>query len=170
MKNWDLYNDNLTKTGKVISETENIPEGHYHMALDIWIINSNNQVALFKNAIDYSKRYPGSWSCLGDNLHTNESINDAVKRILDEKIGIINLISNANLLIFEPVKRDPYQYAYITCIVFFDFDDNVIEFKDYSYSSFKYANKKELITMCNNGEIAYYLIDRINSKILDYVK
>lgn len=170
MKYWDLYNGNLVKTEKTISETEKIPEGYYHMALEIWIINSNNQLALFKNTIDYSRRYPGSWGCLGDNLYTNENVSDAIKRILSEKIGITNIINNDNLLIFEPIKRDPYQYAYITCIIFSDLDKNVIEFKDQSYSSVKYANKKELINMCNNGEIAYYLIDRINNKILDYVK
>lgn len=170
MKTWDLYNSDLVKTGKTILENEKIPEGYYHMALEIWIINSNSQIMLFKNSLDYSKRYPGSWSCLGDNLYTNEKVTDAVDRILNEKINVNNLANIDNLVILEPVKRDPYQYAYITCIVFSDFDDNIIEFNDQSYSCFKCVNKKELINMCNNGEIAYYLIGRINDKILDYIK
>ncbi len=170
MKIWDLYNYNLIRTEKTILENEKIPEGYYHMALEIWIINSNSQIMLFKNTIDYSKRYPGSWSCLGDNIYTDENITEAVDRILNEKLGVKNLINSENLVVLEPVKRDPYQYAYITCIIFSDFDYNVIEFKDQSYSMFKYVNKKELINMCNNGEIAYYLIGRINDKILDYIK
>lgn len=170
MKTWDLYNNDLIRTGKTILENEKIPDGYYHIALEIWIINSNKQIMLFKNTIDYSKRYPGSWSCLGDNLYSNENITKAIDRILNEKLGIENLINGGNLVILEPVKRDPYKYAYITCIIFSDFDDNKIEFKDQSYSIFKYVNKKELINMCNNGEIAYYLIERINDKILDYIK
>ena len=31
-----------------------------------------------------------------------------------------------------------------------------------------YVDKNELINMCNNGEIAYYLIDRIENEVSKY--
>lgn len=39
MEHWDLYNDRLNNTGKVISSNSQIPEGYYHLTLEIWVIN-----------------------------------------------------------------------------------------------------------------------------------
>ena len=167
MERWDLYDSNLTKTGKIVTEESQIPNGFYHMSLEIWVINSSNHVLLTKNSIDYSKRYPGSWCCIGGNLIADETIKDGLKRILYNKIGMT--LSLEKVEIKEPIKRDPYNYAYITCIVFENLNIKNIKFIDQNSVSAQYINKNELIKMCNNGEIAYYLIERINNEILKYL-
>lgn len=167
---WDLYDSKLINTGKKISGEDQVPEGYYHLALEIWIINKEKQVLLLKNTIDYSKRYPGSWCCIGGNLCSNESIDDAIKRIIREKIGITISLDNKGKAISEPIKRNPYRYAYITCIIFDDIDIKNVKFKDENSMNAKYIDKKELIKMCENGEVAYYLIDRINQRIIQYLK
>lgn len=168
MELWDLYDNNLVNTGKVVSCEEDIPTGYYHLALELWIINEKHQVLLLKNTIDYSKRYPGSWCCIGGNLHSKENVEEAIIRIINEKIGIT--ISLDKKKTGSPIKREPFGYAYITCILFTDIDTKNISFKDRNSTEAKYVDEKELIKMCNNGEIAYYLINRINNEVLQYMK
>ena len=78
-------------------------------------------------------------------------------------------LSLAKVEIKKPIKREPYNYAYITCVVFENLNINNIKFIDQNSVSAQYINKNELIKMCNNGEIAYYLIERINNEILKYL-
>lgn len=167
MEHWDLYTDEFINTHNTILSSEEIPNGYYHIALELWIVNDQHEVLLLKNTLDYSKRYPGSWCCIGGNLCTGETKDEAVRRIVQEKIGIsINL---SNIYMFSPVKRDPYKYAYITYIIFDNIDLNTINFKDNNSLEAKFVNKKELQNMCNNGEIAYYLISRINNQVMEYL-
>ena len=49
-----------------------------------------------------------------------------------------------------------------------DFDLNSIVFNDNESTAAMYVDKNELINMCNNGEIAYYLIDRIENEVSKY--
>ena len=165
---WDLYDSNLNNTHKTVSKEEDIPDNYYHLALEIWIINSNGELLLLRNTIDYSKRYPGNWCCIGGNLQSGEDTESSIRRIIKEKIGLSSSYSIDS--ISNPIKRDPYKYAYITCFVHADIDINHIVFEDNNSMEAKFVNKEELIKMCNNGEIAYYLISRINQEIIQYVK
>lgn len=166
MELWDLYDSDLENTHKSIPARSKVPDGFYHLALEIWIINKDKKVLLVKNSIDYSRRYPGSWSCVGSSLLSPEDPLQALDRIIDQKIGV--KISTDNKIMLDPVKRDPHGYAYITCILFSDVNIDDIKFKDGNSTKAKFVDKKELLQMCDNGEIAYYLISRMND-IVDYL-
>lgn len=47
---WDLYDKNFKKTGKVVQENniDDIPDGLYHLTVNVWIINSSNEVLMVK--------------------------------------------------------------------------------------------------------------------------
>ena len=167
METWDLYDENFNKVGKTISNNERVPDNYYHISLEIWIINKKNEVLLIRNSLDYSRRYPGSWSCIGGNLCHGETIETAIARIIKQKIGSSCSIEHKK--IYAPVKRDPYRYAYITCILFDEVDTKNISFDDYSVTETKFIDKQEIVKMCNNGEISYYLIERINNEIMPYI-
>lgn len=160
MKAWDLYDDNLNNTHEKVYGSEDIPNGYYHLAFELWIINSKNELLLIKNSIDYSRRYPGSWMCVGGSLESGETYEEAIERIIDKKIGM--KISTENKVVLDPVKRDPYKYAYITCVIHSDVDLNKVKFNDDNSIDIKFVNKKELEKMCENGEFAYYLISRLD--------
>ena len=46
MKLWDLYDKNLEKTGNVIPSGDEVPEGYYHISVEIWIVNSKKEILL----------------------------------------------------------------------------------------------------------------------------
>ena len=167
MRLWDLYDDKLVNTGKVIPSGDEVPDGFYHIAVEIWIINKNKELLMLKNTIDYSRRYPGSFRPVCGNLLSEESIDDSIKRIIEEKIGLD--VSYEKIFISDPIKRDPYKYAYITCVISAEVDINKIKFKDGNSSKAKFVDKNKLVEMCEDGEVAYYMISRINDEILKYL-
>lgn len=165
---WDLYDNELKETGVIVSNEDEIPDGFYHIALEIWIINDKNEILLVKKSLDYSRRYPGCWSCIGGNLYSKEHYKDSVKRIVFEMIGLE--IKDNEIELLSPQKRDPYRYAYITCYIKRNVDLDKISFVDGRATVAKYVNINELLNMCNNGEIAFYLIGRIKQEIVERIK
>lgn len=168
MAKWDLYDNDLKKTNIVIDDTDEVPSGYYHIALEIWIINDKKEVLLIKNAVDYSKRYPGSWNCIGGSLSSKKSINDEIRDIIYNKIGIE--IKKCNAVISKPHKRDPYKYAYVTCFINENLNVDHFNYKDETVIGAKFVDAKELINMCNNGEMAYYIISRIKEEVIEYIE
>lgn len=162
---WDLYDENMNNTGKKINENEKIPDGFYHLSAEIWIFNKNKEVLLLKSNYDYSKLYPGMWKCLTGNLKSEEGIFDCLNRVLKEKIGLE--IDKNKIIVLGPHKRSKYNYAYFTCIINDNIDVCNLNIDSNVYTDCLFVDKKQLTKMCDNGEIAYYLIDRINNEIID---
>lgn len=167
MENWDLYDEDLNITGKITKRTDNLPEGYYHLSVEVWIINSNNELLMLRSNYDYSKLYPGLWKCLTGNLVAGEDVYDCITRIFKKKLGIsVNL---QKVTIYGPTKKKEYRYAYYTCFIKDDIDIGILSVDDNIYMDYEYLDKDELIKKCNNGEIAYYLIDRINNEVIDKI-
>lgn len=167
MEKWDLYNSNLEKTGISVSNVDEIPNDSYHIAIDIWVINNKKEILLVKNSVDYTKLYPDCWVSIGGNIQSGEDVTDCIRRIIKNELNLE--LNELNYELQEPVKRDPHKYAYMTCILFENIDMNQVRLDDSNFIDVKFLSKNELVKMCNNGEIAYYLIERINSKILKYL-
>ena len=167
MKLVDLYDENLVKTSKVVPYKSEIPDGYYHITVDIWIINKNNEVLLLKNSVDYSRIYPGSWCSISSGVLTDESYDDSIKRIINEKIGLD--ISYDKIFISDPIKRDPHKYAYVTCILKAEVDISKIKFKDGHSTKAMFVNKNKLLDMCENGEVASHMVSRINNEVIKYL-
>ncbi|WP_227449890.1 hypothetical protein [Clostridioides sp. ES-S-0108-01] len=55
MELWDLYNSDGVKTGKVIKRGNSIEEGYYHLAVEVWILNSDSQILIlfYEKLISY---------------------------------------------------------------------------------------------------------------------
>ncbi len=168
MRLWDLYDSNLVNTGKVIPSDSEVPDGYYHIAVEIWIINSKKELLLLKNSIDYSRRYPGSWCSAGSSLLSGESVVDSINRVMKEKLGLVDF-KYKKLNISDPIKKDPYRYAYITCILESDIDLSKINLKNENVIDAKFVNKEKLLEMCETGEVAYYLISRIKDEVIKYL-
>lgn len=163
---WDLYDKSLNITNKTIKKGETIPTGYYHLSVEIWIMNSKNEVLLLRNNWDYKKIYPGIWRCLTGNLNTKENVNDCIIRLMKEKIGVD--FDLKDLTVLGPHLKEKYNYAYFTCIIKKNILIDSLNINNNIYMDAKYVNKEELLKMCNNGEIAYYLVSRIKEEVLKY--
>ena len=165
---WDLYDEDLKLTDKkIIRDEEEIPDGYYHLSAEIWIINSKKELLILKSDYNYSKFFPGKWKCLTGNLSSGEEVLECSNRNSKYKIGIP--LNKDKIKVIGLHKKPKYHFAYYTCILEEDIDIDSLKLNENLYINAKYVSKDELINMCNNGEIAYYLIERIEEEVLDYM-
>lgn len=168
MSKWDLYDINFENTGIIVDDTQEIPDGMYHYSVNIWILNSNKQLLLIRNTLNYNIHYPGFWNSINGNvLSGDEPINTCIKAV-KTKIGINIEKSEFNKI--DTRLRDPYHYIYETYIVNKDISLNEICFEDNTAVQAKWIDLKELYNMIENGEIAWVLIPRIEEYIIPLMK
>ena len=83
---WDLYDINRNKLGRLHERGLPLNSGEYHLAVEIWVKNSNNQILLTQRHSD--KPWGNYWeSTVGSVVAGEDSISGA-KRELIEETGI----------------------------------------------------------------------------------
>lgn len=90
---WDLYDKNGNKQAGKVSRGEDIPEGMYHLSVEVWFVNSNNEILLQKRSAN-KKILPNMWAeSAGGAVLSGESEAEAVLRETKEELGIFIDIS-----------------------------------------------------------------------------
>lgn len=168
MSKWDLYDKNFKNTGIVIDEIDEIPDGKYHYSVNVWIINSKNQVLLIRNTLNHNIHYPGFWNSINGNVISTKLPIDACVKAVHDKIGLD--YRNEDFIKIDTKLRDPYHYIYETYIVKKDINLNEIEFIDSTAVQAKWVDLNELYNMIENGEIAWVLIPRIEEYVIPEMK
>lgn len=86
---WELVDINENKTGILIERGSNtpIPDGMFHMAVDIWTINKSGKILL-------TQRHPNKdcgllWECSGGAIVKGETPLEGARRELFEETGIV---------------------------------------------------------------------------------
>ena len=113
---WELVDLNENKTGVMIERGTStpIPQGMYHMAVDIWVKGKDGKILL-------TQRHPGKpwglkWECSGGAIVKGESPMDGAIRELQEETGI--KISEKELVYLGKTVMEKYQcimYTYLVC-------------------------------------------------------
>lgn len=83
---WDLYDINKRKLGKQIERGMVLKSGEYHLAVDIWVINENNNILITQRHPD--KDFGLLWECSGGAVVADESIIEGAARELSEETGL----------------------------------------------------------------------------------
>ena len=85
---WELVDINKRKTGRVIERGSNvlIPEGMYHMVVEIWTKDSNGKILLTQR--HPNKHFGLLWEASGGAMVAGEESIDAAQRELKEETGI----------------------------------------------------------------------------------
>lgn len=167
---WDLYDEKFNKTDIVINENEidNISNNLYHLTVNVWIINSRNEILLLKKAMNYDLRYPGHWTSINGNVESGHNSIDTVYKAVYEKVG--KDIKKDNIVELGKDLRNPYHYIYNTFVIYKSLDIDSIVLNSQYFSKAKWADAKELENMILNGEIEFSLISRIKKYILPLLK
>lgn len=160
---WDLYDKNFKFVGKTIDENQNdeIPDGLYHMTVNVWIINSQSQVLLLKKAMNFSLRYPGLWTSINGNVKSGKTSIECVKDVVKQKIGI--LVDEKDIVELGIDTRDPHHYIFNTFVVYMDINLKEIKIDEEIISKVKWVDINELENMINNGEMELPLVPRIET-------
>lgn len=90
---WDLYDRDGRKTGETyerhFGNFKNIPEGRYHLVVDILVLHSDGTYLLTKRS-EIKDVYPGYWEASGGgSALSGEEPETAAKREMFEETGLI---------------------------------------------------------------------------------
>lgn len=83
---WDLYDINKNKLGRVHERGIPLKSGEYHLAVEIWVKNSNNKILLTQRHPDKPMGY--YWESTVGSVVAGEDSLSGAKRELVEETGI----------------------------------------------------------------------------------
>lgn len=83
---WDLYDVNKRKIGKQIERGMTLENGEYHLAVDIWVVNKNNDILITQR--HPQKNFGLLWECSGGAVIADESSIKGAIRELSEETGL----------------------------------------------------------------------------------
>ncbi len=105
MERWRLYDREMRDTGLVIDETEEIPEGLYHAAADVWIRNSEGKYLLGRRSSIFTMGPLYLAPLHGTALSTESSFLTAYRKV-QETLGI-NIPADAGKVVKTVFLHDP---------------------------------------------------------------
>ena len=83
---WDLYNENKEPLNQRHKRGEPLPEGKYHLVVDILSVNPYGKILITKRHPD--KHYGGMWEISGGSVIAGETPLEGAKRELFEETGL----------------------------------------------------------------------------------
>lgn len=165
MEIWGILDSEGIDTGKTIIKGETIPNGFYHLAADIWIINSENKILIQKRSSN-KKLSPNVWAMTGGSVVKGESSIEAVERETMEELGIALNIDNAKLL-----KKFKTGLVWIdTYFIRQDIDLSEIKMQESEVSDVKWATYEEIEQMNNRGTFMKNRWEFVKDIIKEFIK
>lgn len=112
---WELVDINGNKTGVKIERGTNtpIPQGMYHVAVDIWTRSKDGKILLTQR--HPNKEWGLKWECSGGAIAAGESPLDSARRELEEETGI--QVSEEKLTYLGKTIMSEYQCIMYTYLV-----------------------------------------------------
>lgn len=102
---WDLLDAERSLTGKTLERGEPIPEGCYHIVVDIWTMLPDGRLMLTKRHPE-KKGYPGMWEGTAGSVVAGESSLRGAIRELGEETGLTAKPEQLILLASEQTACD----------------------------------------------------------------
>ena len=87
MELWDLYNENRELLGKTHVRGEELPDGCLHLAVHVWIKNSEGKYLISQRS-ENKDRYPLYFECVGGSVLAGETSEHAALREAFEEVGV----------------------------------------------------------------------------------
>lgn len=168
MEVWDLLDKNGNKTGESIEKTAILPDGLYHLGVDIWIKNDDGKYLIQKRAVT-KKRMPGKWMVTGGSVLSGENGIQAVIRETMEEIGVNIGVSQLKLL-FRNRFNDCINEVWLLKQ---NIQISSIKMQPDEVSDVKLVNKEKIVTMITDKEMVNYGTDYLKSvfeeKVLNHM-
>ena len=107
MELWDLYDENRVPLGRTHPRGEPVPEGTYHLAVIVVILNPRGEVLLTRRAKEKAV-CPGWWENTGGAALAGETSLQAILRELREETGLAARPEEFTLLLREDCRTDAH--------------------------------------------------------------
>lgn len=156
MEIWDLYDKNRRKLNRTHCRDENLPVGEYHVVVEIWTINHNQEILLTLRHPS-KKEYPNFWENTGGSILAGESSRQGAIRELKEETGIE---AEETELIFLGSHKNKNEFFDIYMIKK-DVDIADLTMQEGETVAAKWVSIETFDRMIESKEIVYTLINRL---------
>jgi len=153
---WDLYDVNKNKLGRLHERGLPINSGEYHLAVEIWVKNSNNQILLTQRHPE--KPWGTYWECTVGSVIAGEDSLSGAKRELIEETGI-KIIDKQIVFLGTMTTKD---WIIDTYIVKLDTPTYNLKLQDGEVINAKWIDIYEFEDMCSKQVIVPATINRLN--------
>lgn len=84
---WNVYDESGSLLEKFVEKGESLQEGEYHLAAEVWVVNSQGSLLIQKRS-ENCHILPGSWALTTGRIQAGESPAVGGARELFEEMGI----------------------------------------------------------------------------------
>ena len=149
---WDLYDRDGKKTGETyerhFGNFKNIPEGRYHLVVDLLVLHSDGTYLLTKRS-ESKDVYPGYWEAsAGGSAIQGEDPETAARRELYEETG---LVPDSLELVGQSFsdKSHAMYYSYLAKV---STDKENIVLQEGETTDFKWVDKEGLLSYVDSDQ------------------
>ncbi len=153
MEQWDIYDINRNKTGRIMNRGEELKNGEYHLAVQVCIFNEKGQML-----IQQRQPFESDWSNMWDittagSALAGETSQQAAERELFEELGYRIDLTNIRpkfTVNFDGGFCDIY-------LIERDVDIEILTLQYEEVQAVKWADREEILEMMDRREfITYY--------------
>ena len=110
---WDVYTEERVLTGRLQQRGLPIPEGAYHLVVNIWVVREDGRILLTRR--DPRKPYGGWWETTGGSVVAGEDSLQGAIRETGEETGICLQGLHPIFLCSEKRKKRFSGYLAVLC-------------------------------------------------------
>lgn len=88
MEKWQVYDENGNEINKVVSDNSALSVGEYHLAVEVWIVNSHGQILLQQRS-PAMEVLPGYWGLTTGRVQLGEDSITGCLREVQEELGLM---------------------------------------------------------------------------------
>ena len=153
MEYWDIYDKDGNFTGRKKGKYEKWDKDEYHLATEVWVINSKKQI-LIQQRSEKCQLLPGIWALTTGRVVSGETTRQGCIRELKEELGIEAKEEECNL-----VKSLLKNRLGMICDIYFlrkDVELEDVTLQKEEVSTVKLVNTDEFRDMLKEGIMCEY--------------
>ena len=153
MEYWDIYDKDGNFTGRKKGKYEKWDKDEYHLATEVWVINSKKQI-LIQQRSEKCQLLPGIWALTTGRVVSGETTRQGCIRELKEELGIEAKEEECNLV--KSLLKN--RLGMIWDIYFIRKDVNLDELvlQEEEVARAKFVNTNEFRNMLKEGIMCEY--------------
>ena len=149
---WDLYDRDGNRTGEMFERYfggyKDIPEGRYHLVVDLLVLHSDGTYLLTKRS-DIKDVYPGYWEAsAGGSAISGEEPLEAAKRELYEETGLTPDSLELVGVLFKDSSHSMY-YSYLARV---SCEKDSIVLQEGETTDYKWVDRAGLLAYVDSDE------------------
>ncbi len=150
MELWDVLDENGNKTGERVERGKPMSQHEYHLVVQIWIINNNNEFLISKRTPN--KPFGNMWETTGGSAVTGDDSLSAAIREVKEELGLT--LNPSNGQIFGRFKRQHEDFPDFADVWVFkqNFDIEEVILQPEETCDARWVTKDRIIQMLSNNE------------------